>query len=292
MVVPSNITGSEPGTDMRSEKLTSLTEIVVGVAREMGLHEGARLQAEVKEDGSYVTRIDIETQRNLTERLHTRWPNSKVLGEEMDFEEQSRVLRDAESSGEDNADTCVGVWCIDPVDGTTNFSLGFPFYAVSVALVDRHGPRLGVVYDPCRDECFAAERGVGAWLNGKSLSTSSDMELRECMACVDYKRLVSRLSERLVRSAPFRSQRHLGSSALEWCWLATGRIQVYIHGGQKLWDYSAGVLILREAGGAACTLEGAEIRCNTLTKRSVIAASSEALLKNLHSWIEQNIRYG
>ncbi len=283
---------SDAVPDQPSETLTTLCRVVTDVANKMGLHKRVSHQAETKEDGSYVTQIDTETQRLLVEALCAQWPDTQMLGEEMHFEEQSRVLREADTAYGDGADGCTGVWCIDPVDGTTNFLFGFPFFAISVALVDRNGPRLGVVYDPNHDECFAAERGRGAWLNGTRLRTSSNMELRECMACVDYKRLVSRLSERLVRSAPFRSQRHLGSSALEWCWLASGRIQVYIHGGQKLWDYSAGVLILREAGGAACTLEGAEIRCNTLTKRSVLAASSETVLKNLHSWIEQNIRYG
>jgi len=275
-----------------SDKLVALCQIVKQVAVTVGLDEQSRQQVEIKEDGSWVTDVDTETQRLLVDALTERWPNTVVLGEEMPFEEQSRVLREAEFNPHEGGDTYSGVWCIDPLDGTTNFTCGFPYYAISVALVDRDGPRAGVVYDPNRDECFAAERGAGAWMNDDCLTTPSDIELRQCMACVDYKRLVTRLSQRLVRSAPFRSQRHLGSSALEWCWLAAGRIQVYIHGGQKLWDYSAGVLILREAGGAACTLEGTDIRCNTLTKRSVVAATSDSLLKNLHTWIEHNIRYG
>jgi len=275
-----------------SDNLLALCQIVKQVALTVRLDEQSRKQVQVKEDGSYVTDIDTEAQRLLVEALTEQWPDTVMLGEEMPFEEQSRVLREAVFKTGDGSDRYNGVWCIDPVDGTTNFTYGFPYFAISVALVDRNGPRAGVVYDPNRDECFAAERGIGAWMNEQRLETPSNLELRECMACVDYKRLVTRLSERLVRSPPFRSQRHLGSSALEWCWLAAGRIQVYIHGGQKLWDYSAGVLILREAGGAACTLEGSDIRCDTLTKRSVLAASSEGLLRNLHTWIEQNIRYG
>ena len=278
-------------------QLEALCEIVVDVARKMSLADrSCTLDLDTKEDGSYVLQIDRDMQKMLGEALRARWPECSMLGEEMAFEEQARVLRDADnaqsSDDADNGDDYRGVWCIDPVDGTTNFYFGFPFYSVSVGLLDRDGPRAGVVYDPIRDECFAAQRGVGAWLNGRVLKTTGDMELRQCMACVDYKRLVTRLSERLVRSAPFRSQRHLGSSALEWCWLASNRIQVYVHGGQKLWDYSAGVLILREAGGAACTLEGTELRCNTLTKRSVVAATSQSLLAAWFQWVEQNMRHG
>ena len=149
-----------------------------------------------------------------------------------------------------------GYWVVDPLDGTTNFSSGFLCFGISVALVITGKSRLAVVYDPVHKECFSAEAGGGAYLNERRMICNQTQRLAECIANVDYKRLVGELAVRLVHSPPYRSQRNLGSSVLEWCWLAAGRIQLYLHGGQKLWDFAAGYLILREAGGAATSLSG------------------------------------
>jgi len=254
---------------------------VRSVSRNVGLHEVCTASGSIKDDGSLVTDTDIRMQRELQKALAKQWPGYETLGEEMEFEEQARAIKELDN----------GVFCIDPVDGTTNYANGFPFFGVSVGLIDNNGARMGVVYDPARDECFSAERGKGAWFNGLPLQTRRGLALRQSTACVDYKRIVRRLSERLVASPPFGPTRHLGSSTLEWCWLACGRFHIYIHGGQKLWDYAAGGLILAEAGGVARTLDGGELRCNTLTKRSVIAASDPALFDEWHEWIIDNMRF-
>ncbi len=261
----------------RAEQLSS---IVIDVAREVGIHQVCEVGMERKDDGSLVTESDFEMQRKLRDALKAAWPQHDVLGEEMEFEEQARAIKQLSD----------GVFCVDPVDGTTNYANGFPFFGVSVGLIDQTGAQLGVVYDPTRAECFAAERGHGAWINGMPLNTTGGMEIRRATACVDYKRVYRRLSERLVASPPFGPTRHLGSSTLEWCWLACGRFHLYIHGGQKLWDYAAGALILSEAGGIARTLDGSELRCNTLTKRSVVAAADETLYEEWSAWINQNMQ--
>jgi len=261
----------------RAEQLSS---IVIDVAREVGIHQVCEVGVQHKDDGSLVTDSDLEMQRKLRDALKTVWPEYDVLGEEMEFEEQARAMKQLGD----------GVFCVDPVDGTTNYANGFPFFGVSVGLIDSQGPQLGVVYDPIRSECFAAERGHGAWINGAPLTTTGGVDIRRATACVDYKRVFRRLSERLVASPPFGPTRHLGSSTLEWCWLACGRFHLYIHGGQKLWDYAAGALILSEAGGVARTLDGSELRCNTLTKRSVVAAADEALYEQWSQWINENVQ--
>ena len=108
------------------------------------------------------------------------------------------------------------------------------------------------------------------------------------MANVDLKRLVRKLADRLVQFPPYRSQRNLGSCVLEWCWVAAGRIQLYLHGGQRMWDYAAGSLILREAGGMFSTLRGAPLDCQVFTKRSVVAAINEDLYREWFLWLREN----
>lgn len=232
-----------------------------------------------KDDGSLVTATDLRMQSLIFDALRERWPHLLCMGEEMEHAEQSTIFgRGAR-----------GFWVLDPLDGTTNFSSGFPFFGTSLALVIDGRSRLGVVYDPIRDECFHGIEGQGAYLNGEPLKANQEIvELGECVANVDYKRLVSRMSERLVRYGPYRSQRNLGSCVLEWCWLAAGRIQLYLHGGQKMWDYAAGSLILNEAGGTATSFDGCEIDCSRMTKRNVIAAINPTLYQSWFDWLEDN----
>src|SRR5699024_5216246 len=136
------------------------------------------------------------------------WPDVAVLGEEMTEAEQQAALRAAPS----------GVWCVDPLDGTSNFAAGIPYYAVSVALIKGDAVELAVVYDPSRRECFTAARGHGAWLNGQPLpDRPAPANLSMTIALVDFKRLPTRLASRLATQPPYRSQRSFGAVALDWC---------------------------------------------------------------------------
>ena len=231
-----------------------------------------------KQDGSWVTAIDRRIQEKLLTKLRHRWPQYGFIGEEMTHADQVAVC---EQSRE-------GFWVLDPLDGTTNFTTGFLFYGVSLALVVDGSPCLGVVFDPVRGECFSAQLGRGAYLNRQKLVCPATRTLGECIALIDYKRLVGDLAEQLVHSPPYRSQRNLGSSVLEWCWLAAGRVQLYLHGGQKLWDFAAGYLILTEAGGVATSLSGKPLDCARLRKRSVVAAVNPDLLALWDAWINAN----
>ena len=184
------------------------------------------------------------------------------MGEEMEHRQEAVIV------GGEGA----GVWALDPLDGTTKFSMSLPFYGISLGLVVDGAVQLGVVYDPVRDELFSAASGQGAFLNGEKLTTpDTGIPIRRCIANVDYKRLVSQLADRLVRYPPFGAQRNLGSCVLEWCWLAAGRIQLYLHGGQRMWDYAAGSLILAEVGGAFTTSRGLPQDWRTVTKRAHVA---------------------
>src|SRR3989344_3070057 len=136
-----------------------------------------------------------------------------------------------------------------------------------------------------------ARRGEGAWLNDIALGAhepAPPKAIRLCIAAVDFKRLAAPLAARLGAQPPYGSQRNFGASSLEWCWLADGRFHLYLHGGQKLWDYAGGSLILAEAGGMAATLEGEKIFTYGLEPRSVVAAPTPALFSIWRTWIDAN----
>jgi myo-inositol-1(or 4)-monophosphatase len=228
-----------------------------------------------KIDGSLCTEADTAAQLALVKKLQAI-VNVPVLGEEMSEAEQQAIWQ----SGSD------GIWCVDPVDGTSNFVRGLPYFAVSVALLRGGNAVLGVVYDPVKDEVFAAEQGKGAFLNGDKLVGRETAKcLAEALANVDLKRLDTKLVERLAAHPPYSSQRNFGASTLDWCYTAVGRYDVYLHGGQKLWDYAAGLLILRESGGYVCTIEQDEFEQGDIWHRSVVAARDEKLFTEWKRWI-------
>ena len=143
-----------------------------------------------------------------------------------------------------------------------------------------------MVYNPVTDEAFYAGRGAGAWLNDVPLPLRNPTTtLREAVAGVDFKRISHHLGDELAVRPPYYSQRNFGSSALEWCYVAAGRLDVYIHGGQMLWDYAAGRLILEEAGGSYSSLGGTPLTAGPAIKRSVIAAASPALFEQWRTWL-------
>lgn len=235
----------------------------------------ARGGGSVKSDGSVVTEADLAVQRRLGAALQARWPDYALLGEEMPAGEQQAVMGRAGA----------GLWCLDPLDGTSNFAAGLPFFAVSLALLAGGETRLGWVYDPVRAECFVARRGGGAWLNGQALAPPPAPALADSLAVVDFKRLAPPLARRLVECPPYRSQRSFGSVALDWAWLAAGRYQVYVHGRQSPWDYAAGELILAEAGGTSSTLSGDAVRASRLEPCSVAAARDAGLHREWLDWL-------
>jgi len=256
--------------------LAALAQIVKTAAREELLPRFAGSERRFKADGSIVTEADVAMQRRLTLELADFAPRYILLGEEMTAEEQGALLQAGDG----------GLWCLDPLDGTRNFASGIPFFSVSLALLIGRKPVLGLVYDPIRDECFAAEAGRGASLNGRPLRCRpSGLPLCKGLAVVDFKRLPAALAAALVSRPPYSSQRYFGSGTLEWAWLAASRYQVYLHGRQKLWDYAAGALILAEAGGCAESLEGGPIYTPALQPRSAVAACDHALFEEWKAWL-------
>ncbi len=230
-----------------------------------------------KSDGSLCTEADLAAQEALTRKLQAIL-DVPVIGEEMSEPQQVALWADGQQT----------VWCLDPLDGTSNFVHGLPYFAVSVALIRGGKSVLGVVVDPVANETFAAERGRGAFLNGEMLlNRTASATLGAALAGVDMKRLDEKLATALASNPPYSSQRNFGASALDWCYTAAGRYDVYLHGGQKLWDYAAGSLVLGEAGGQMCSLESDDFNQGNVWQRSVIAALDAKLFDEWKGWIRK-----
>ncbi len=255
--------------------ISFLKKIIISAAREELLPRFADVQRSIKTDGSFVTEADLATQARILRELKEHYPETTVLGEEMTEDEQSALLTNSDS-----------LWCLDPLDGTSNFAVGTPYYAISLAMIEHGVATIGIVYDPNRDECFVGIRGQGAFLNDMPLKVKPvDLSLSRCTALIDFKRLPSQLSMDLVSQRPYASQRSFGSVALDWCWMASSRFHLYLHGSSNIWDYSAGLLIFNEAGGCSSTLEGDAIFINDLTKRSSVGALDQVTFDEWYGWL-------
>ena len=265
---------------MTARQIDEICDLVKETAHRELQVRFAQVQGTRKHDGSIVTVADLAVQERIRGGLLRISPSHRFLGEEMGADEQRRVF----------ANDVAGVWCLDPLDGTSNFAAGLPFFAVSLALLRGGEVKFGLVYDPCRDECFTAVRGCGAWLNGTRLAcVPTDLSLAHTLAVVDFKRLAAPLARDLAANPPYASQRSFGSVALDWCWLAANRYHVYVHGSQRLWDYAAGQLILAEAGGVSATLAGESVFNGSLEPRSAVASVDPRLLDTWQEYLSRSL---
>lgn len=230
---------------------------------------------ERKADGSLLTEVDIAAQQWLAESL-PQLINCPVLGEEMTEAEQRSLWR----QGAD------GLWIIDPIDGTTNFANGIPFFGTSVAYYRNGRPQFACIFNPASDEAYCAELGQGAYLNGVALPLRQPhAALSDCVAGVDFKRVPKQLADRLAIHPPYYSQRNFGSSVIEWCFLAAARLDLSLHGGQMLWDYAAGRLILEEAGGFVCSPEHDDFDQADIWRRAVVGAMHPQAFRAWVDWL-------
>lgn len=260
--------------------LKSLIKLVRQIAQTEVMPRFLCVGSSKKSDGSLFTEADIASQTAFIQQLPTII-DCPVLGEEMTDEEQQALWQDQTK----------GLWVVDPIDGTTNFVNGLPHFAISVAYIKGGKSHMGVVFNPATNEMFYAMRDGGAFMNGISLPIKKTIHsLNESIAGVEVKYLRSgKLASRMQSLSPCGSHRSMGCSTLDWCYVAAGRYDVYVHGGQKLWDYAAGALILEEAGGQLETLEGDAFWSGEhVWQRSVIAALQPDLFKPWLKWIRSN----
>lgn len=214
---------------------------------------------EYKGDVDLVTVADRSSEKLIVERLQALWPEHGIVGEE-----GTRTESDAEYH-----------WYVDPLDGTTNFAHGYPVFCISIALARQDGQlEAGVLYDPTRDEMFAAERGGGAVLNGKPIHVSRTGSLAESILGTGFPSFKRHKNPNIhfYHQLTLRSHgvRRAGSAALDLANVACGRYDGYWEFNLNPWDTAAGVLLVQEAGGKVTRFDGTPFR---LDSREVLASN-------------------
>jgi myo-inositol-1(or 4)-monophosphatase len=193
-----------------------------------------------------VTEVDLEVERMFRALVAERFPDHQILAEEMG------------GAASAPAGPC---WVFDPIDGTTNFAHGLPIFCASLALEIDGVAEVGAVYDPTRKELFTAERGGGAFLNGRPLGVSQAASLVDAMLVTGFPYDVhGRVDEIVGLFGAFvgqaRAVRRLGSAAIDLCYVAAGRMDGFWEADLKPWDIAAGALLVAEAGGRVTTTGG------------------------------------
>lgn len=228
-----------------------------------------KFQTREKGVADLVTDADVASQKAIQELIASRYPEHAFLGEEQSVKELSH--RDDQL-----------IWVVDPLDGTTNYVHGYPNYAVSVALVRGREVQTGVIYDPIRNECYSAARGLGASLNGKALKTSSAAVLADALVAVSLPARVHRDSPDLVDFVEVvqlsQAVRRSGSAALNLAHVAAGTLDAFWASHIHPWDVAAGILLIQEAGGTITARNGNEF---DLWNPHFIAAAGQQLHQEL-----------
>lgn len=214
---------------------------------------------DLKSRNQLVTDMDVKVEEYLVQNLSKLIPEAGFLTEE----ETTKQSDDKELK-----------WIIDPIDGTTNFVHGIPAFAISIALEDRKGIVLGVVYEINRAEMFSAVRGEGAFLNGRPISVADNITLEDTLIATgfpyyDYSKTAKYLKalEEFMRRT--RGVRRLGSAALDLAYTACGRFDAFFEYSLSPWDVAAGALIVQEAGGVVTDFNGGN---DFIYGRSIIAS--------------------
>ncbi len=235
---------------------------------------------EIKSKGKrdIVTDADFAADRTIRALVLTHFPRDHFLSEEDAPAARQPLWARVEEFGAE----CL--WVVDPLDGTTNYAHRLPAFCVSIALYQRGAVQIGVVYDPLRDELFAAERGHGARLNSKRLAVSATRRFEHAVVGTEWARdqhvreRTAAIFARMVARAT--TARAFGSAALSLCYVAAGRLDAYFHLALSPWDVAAAALIIEEAGGRVTTPLGAKW---TVHSRAYVSSN-----RHLHA---QMLRY-
>ncbi len=217
-------------------------EVAVNAARSAGKLQRERLWSdhhiELKGEIDLVTEVDRECEALIVALLRQEWPGHDVLAEENRYAQMHSSFK----------------WIIDPLDGTTNYAHGFPWFCVSIALEIEGEVRLGVIYHPMLDEMFTAMKGEGALLNGTPLRVSRREPLKNCLLATGFPydrswHNENNFSNFLHFQMAARAVRRAGAAALDLAYVAAGRLDGYWECKLKPWDVAAGQLLVTEAGG-------------------------------------------
>jgi len=258
--------------------MNKIKEIAVEAAREAGLYALGRMgnieEVQYKRNhNDIVTDVDKHCEKLIIGRIQEEFPAHGILAEE---------------SGETAAEAGDFLWIIDPIDGTTNYAHGFPFFCVSIGVMCEGEMKMGVVYDPTRDELFTAEAGKGAFLNGKKIRVSSASKVMDSIIGTGFSYDPKRRSEVLpyfenvIKHA--QAIRRAGSAALDLSYVACGRFDGFWEFGLNPWDISAGLLLIQEAGGKISKMSGGP---SSIHDKEIVASNGnihQELLNILTSW--------
>jgi myo-inositol-1(or 4)-monophosphatase len=222
------------------------------------------------DDTDLLTEIDLKAEAAVLDYLQSRFPDDAILAEE---------------GGARPGET--GTWFIDPLDGTTNFAHAIPFFSVSLAYADDAGVRLGVVFDPVRDELFQGVRGLGAEVNGKALQVSRTANLNRSLLTTGFPydmrtAQTTNLDHYADLAMLTQGVRRLGAASLDLAYVAAGRFDGYWELRTYPWDASAGMLLVTEAGGMISSTLGPQApQFEGMSPSSVLATNGhihEAML--------------
>ncbi len=250
-----------------SQALHPMLNVAVNAARKAGsiINRASldidQLKVSTKSTNDFVTEVDHKAEEVIIETLLTAYPGHGILAEE--------------SGRKHGAKHSEYVWIIDPLDGTTNFIHGLPFYAVSIALAFRDQIQQAVVYDPTRNELFYASKGRGAFMNDKRLRVSKRTRMAESLIGTgfpfrkgdNFQRYVKMFSEIMQNCAGVRRP---GAAALDLCYVAAGHYDGFFETGLNPWDIAAGSLMITEAGGLIGNFTG---ESDFLYQREVVAGN-------------------
>jgi myo-inositol-1(or 4)-monophosphatase len=203
-----------------------------------------------------VTEIDKGSEMMIRNLILTHFPTHAFLGEE-----GVQPGPAASTQAIEEARDAEYLWIVDPIDGTTNYIHGFPFFCVSIALAFRGEIIVGVIYDPAKDELFVAEKGKGAYLSGKQIKVSTDEQLSNSLVATglpaDHEYSLPLNLKGFQAVAPkVRNIRIAGSAALHMAYVAAGRLSGFWELGLNVWDVAAGVLLIQESGGEVTDTSG------------------------------------
>lgn len=245
---------------MVADRLTFAQELAreAGALLKQGL--GRRHSIHTKSQAvDLVTEYDLRSEQLILERLHAQYEGDSILSEESGAEGESEAT-----------------WVVDPLDGTTNFAHGVPIFCVSIAYIVRGNLQMGVVFDPMRDEMFYASAGGGAYLNERRLQVSDTdrLDVSLLVTGFPYEVWVSEANN-LDHFSDFALRTHgvrrTGSAALDLAYVAAGRFEGYWEISVFPWDWAAGALLVREAGGRVSQANGAQEL--TLDAPSLVASN-------------------
>ncbi len=238
---------------------------------------GRALQVSNKGDIDLVTEADLASEKLIIDRIKSHYPRHSILAEESG----------ATNGVEFVAGKSEWRWVIDPLDGTTNYAHGYPCFCVSIALEREGKSEVGVIYDPMRDEVFAAERGSGATLNDRRIRVSNVDDLNAAMLCTGFPYNVRERHDFTRQFANFtmaaQAVRRDGSAALDLAYLACGRFDGFWEEGLRPWDIAAGVLLVEEAGGRVSDYKGRPLELNNPTTLASNGLVHDAMIKVLAS---------